>query len=243
MDRVSSLAVISFTALVASGALALGACGNGDNQPDAPPDTPPGPCGAEMFFTGELVDWDSTDANFCGVFNSRLTRRGAQSPSDMTAPNGRFELCVPREAQLLVDVMHSTTASGCVGVTGSYPVRAVLVAQQAVVDRGAAFSARAMTELRQTGMFTQVGEAYNAARAQLVVHVVGTPRAVSISSTHATAQRYDGAAWAAGDTGREVFFPNVDPGPTQITVAGGAVGTGMVTLEADAFTYVTVATN
>jgi hypothetical protein len=140
--------------------------------------------------------------------------------------------------------MQSASPSRCAAVAGAYPVRGVLIAQQAVIDLGPqSFSARAMTQARQDAMFTQIGQPYSASQAQLVVHVAGTPRAVSISSTHAATQRYNGTAWAAGDTGSYVFFPNVDPGATQITVAGGAVGTGLVTLEAGAYTYVTVLAN
>jgi hypothetical protein len=239
MPRVSSLAATTVLAITS-----LAACGGGDSNPDCcVADTPPGPCGAGQFFTGELVDWDTTSADFCGVFNSRLTLRGAQSPVDMSRPNGRFELCVPSQALGLVDVMHATAASPCVGVTGSYPVRAVLVAQQAVIERNAAFSARAMTQARQDAMFTQIGQPYDAAKAQLVVHVVGPSRAVSISASHAAAQQYNGTAWEAGNTGSEVLFPNVTPGAAQVSVAGGAIGTATVTLEAGAYTYLTVITN
>jgi hypothetical protein len=240
MDRASFM--VSVTALAWLGS--LGACGNGGSNLDSSvPDVPPGPCGADQLFTGELVDWDATEADFCGLFNSRVALRGTQSPSDTTGPNGRFELCVPRQAQGLVDATHSTAASPCVGVTGSYPVRGVLVAQQALIERDASFSARAMTQPRQDEMFTQIGQAYDAAKAHLVVHVVGAPRAVTISANHAAVQRFDGTTWVAGNTGSDVFFPNVDPGSVQITVAGGAVGVGAVMLEAGAYTYVTVATN
>lgn len=230
--------------LVVSLALAwlgsLGACGNG-GTPVA--DVPLGPCGEDLFGNGEIIDWDTTDASFCGVLNARVALRGTQSPSDTTDPNGRFELCVARQAQALLDVTHSPAASGCVGVTGSYPVRGVLVARQEVIDRSATFSARAMTQARQDAMFTQIGQAYDAARAQLVVHVVGAPRAVTLSASHAAVQRFDGTTWAAGNTGAEVFFPNVAPGSAEVTVAGGAVGTGTVMLEAGAYTYLTVITN
>lgn len=229
-------------------ALALGACGDDgathkDASPDVPIDTPPGMCGSGMFFTGELIDWDWTLTKACGVFNSTLTVRGQTAPGDTSSPNGRFELCVPRQAQALVDVVHSTSASPCSGVTGSYPVPAVLVAQQAVIDANGLFSARAMTQARQDAMFTQIGTSYDANQAQLVVHVDGTPRPVSISANHDTTQRFDSTAWSAGDTGSDVFFPNVVPGSVQVTVAGGAIGAATVTLEKGRFTYLTVIAN
>jgi hypothetical protein len=230
------------------GALALGACGDDgaahkDASPDTPVDMPPGTCGANTFFTGEIIDWDSTDTKFCGVFSSKLTVRGQAAPADTTNPNGRFEVCVPHQAQSLVDVAHSMSASPCAGVTGSYPVRAVLVAEQAVIDAGGVFSARAMTQARQDAMFTQIGQAYSATQAQLVVHVGGTPRQVSISANHAATQRFDGTTWAAGDTGSYVFFPNVDPGSVQVTVASGAIGATTLPVEAGAYTYVSVIAN
>lgn len=228
-------------------AVALGgACGGGGETPrDAGPDTPidTGMCGAGTFFTGELVDWDSTEAKFCGVFNSSLTVRGQTAPADMSNPNGRFELCVARQALAAVDVLHGTNQSQCTTPRDVYPVRAVLVAEQAVIEAGGRFSARVMTQSRQDEMFGLIGAAYSAAKAQLVVHVDGAQRQVTISSAHATTQKFDGAAWAAGDTGSDVFFPDVDPGMTQVTVAGRSVGGTTLTLEAGAYTYLTVLAN
>lgn len=212
-----------------------------DASPDTPPDMATG-CGADLFFTGEIVDWDSNGD--CGVADAKVTVRGQPAQTDMSNFNGRFEVCVPHQAQTVVDVTQSVSPSRCAAVAGAYPVRGVFIAQQAVIALNElSFSARAMTQARQDAMFSQIGESYNPAGAQLVVHVAGTPRAVSITSSHATNQRYDGAAWAEGNTGSYVFFPNVDPGATTISVAGGAVGTGSIALEAGAFTYVTVIAN
>lgn len=227
-------------------ALALGAgCGGGSPTPDAPPDVPPdmvvSGCGANLLFTGEIVDWDSIGD--CGVANATVTVRGQPAQTDASNFNGRFEVCVPHQGQTIVDVTQSADASRCARVAGAYPVRGVFVADPAVIALNAlSFSARAMTQARQDAMFTQVGQAYSAAKAQLVVRVAGTPHAVSLSSAHAASQRYDGNSWAAGETGDYVFFPNVDPGTATITVAG-AVGPGSVTLEAGAYTYVTLIAN
>lgn len=128
-------------------------------------------------------------------------------------------------------------------MTGSYPVSANLVAEQAVIDANGLFSARAMTQARQDAMFAQIGQPYSAIQAQLIVHVGGTPRQVSLSANHAATQRFDGTTWAAGDTGGDVFFPNVDPGSVQVTVTGGAIGTTTLTLEKGAYTYVSVIAN
>lgn len=230
-------------------ALAAAACGNGPAAPDAPIDTPPDMtmgCGADMTFTGEIVDWDSNPSSGpgCGVSGATVTVRGQPGRTDSSNFNGRFEVCAARQAQTPVDVSYSASASTCAAVAGAYPVRAVLIAAQAVIEASSqSFSARAMTQGRQDQMFTQVGQAYSAAKAQLIVHVVGAERQVVISVPHAPAQRYNGATWGAGDTGPYVFFPNVDAGAVQLTVTGGAVGTGTLMLEAGAYTQVTVIAN
>jgi hypothetical protein len=234
--------------LLAASSAALGACSDGNGMPkDSMPDMPiDSMCGAGTFFTGEIIDWDSTDAKFCGVYNSKLTVFGQSAPADTSRPNGRFELCVPHQALTEVDVAHGTNQSQCTTPAGVYPVRAVLFAEQAVIDAGGRFSARAMTQQRQDDMFTAIGVPYSAAKAQLVVHVDGAQRQVAISAAaaHDTTQKFDGAAWAAGDTGSDVFFPNVDPGSVQIAVTGNATGSPVtVTLAAGAYTYVAARAN
>src|SRR6185436_19211440 len=234
-----------FSRTAAAVMLVAAGCSGGGGTTDASPDTPPDMatrCGADLFFTGEIVDWDSNGD--CGVADAAVTVRGQPAQTDMSNFNGRFEVCVPQQAQTVVDVTPSLNASRCAMVGGAYPVRGVFIAEQAVIALNElSFSARAMTQARQDAMFSQIGESYNPASAQLVVHVAGTPRAVSITSSHATNQRYDGSVWAEGNTGSYVLFPNVDPGATTISVAGGAVGTGTVTLEMGAYTYATVIAN
>lgn len=233
-------------ATAAAIAAALGACSDGGGIKDAGIDGAiDAMCGAGTFFTGDIIDWDSTDAKFCGVFNSSLTVFGQGAPGDMSNPNGRFELCIPHQALTEVDVAHGTNQSECTSPRDVYPVRAVLFAEQSVIDAGGRFSARAMTQHRQDDMFAMIGVAYSAAKAQLVVHVDGPQRQVTLSTTaHATTQKFDGAAWAAGDTGSDVFFPNVDPGQVQVSVAGNVVGAPVsLTLAAGAYTYVAVKAN
>src|SRR5262249_18777186 len=80
---------------------ALGACGGGGNSTphDAAPDTPAGPCGAEASFTGEMIDWDSTTASFCGVLGAVWTVRGDATRKQTTPPNGRLTMCLAHQAQ------------------------------------------------------------------------------------------------------------------------------------------------
>jgi hypothetical protein len=233
---------------------ALCACGDGGGKPaDASPDTPidmaPGSCG-DVAFAGEIIDWDATNTAFCGVFNATLTVRGQATQTDQTNPNGRFGLCIAHQAETLVDVAYSGDASQCSTAPGIYIGSAVLVGEQAVIDAGGLFSARAMTAARRATMFAAIGQPYNAGQGQLVVHVAGTPRAVSLSTlNHSAAQQFNGTSWepvaGAAAPGSDVLFPNIDVsgGAVTVGVAGGAVGTTAVTLEPGVFTYLTVIAN
>lgn len=234
-------------------AAALAACGGGSETPrDASPDVPidTGMCGSEAFFTGEIIDWDSTEPAFCGVFNSTLTVRGDAARTDKSNPNGRFELCLARQAETVIEVAHSTSESQCTSKPGSYLGEvgvARFIATQAVIDAGGMFSARAMTKERMAKVFTDLGQAYNPNQGQLVVHVEGIKRPVSLSTVnHSAAWVFDGTSWKASvdpnvGTGTDVFFPNVAlDGAVQVVVDGGAIGTTTLTLEPGKLTYLTV---
>jgi hypothetical protein len=232
-------------AVVVLGLGGLGACGGGSNGTphDAAADTPAGPCGAELSFTGEMIDWDSTDANFCGVAGAVWTVRGDATRTDTTPPNGRLSMCLARQTQTLIDVTPPTAGSQCPGLfntpMNTYPMAAVAIVPEGVLVPNASFSVRAMVQSRQATMETQIGAPLDAAHGQLYVHVVGTPHAVSISAAHGATQRFDGTTWAAGATGSDVFFPNVDlsGGVVGVTIAGNAVGNGNFTLEPNKLTY------
>lgn len=232
----------------------LGACSAGGAKPkDASPDTPvdmaPGMCGADVFFTGEIVDWDSTDAKFCGVFGAKWTVRGDVTRTSTTAPNGRFQLCLSPQAQTIVDIVPPAAGSECPGLAGmamnTYPLQAVVIASDAVIAAGGLYSARAMVQSRITSMFAQIGQPLATDHGQLLVHVNGTPRAITLSAGHDASQRFDGTTWAAGDTGSDVFFPNVvvSGGAVSVTMTGTAVGTGSYTLEPGKLTYLSVIAN
>jgi len=82
---------------------------------------------------------------------------------------------------------------------------------------------------------------YDNTKAQVFVHVEGTLGAVTIAAAHDATQAWSGTAWAAGSTGINVLFPNVDPTAGTTTVsATGATGGGTIPLAANSFTYVTV---
>jgi len=221
-------------------ALALLGCGGGSKSPDAAVALEAGPCGSETFFTGDFVDWDSSDATFCGIFQATWTVRGDPAHTDSTNPNGRFELCVPPGVVTLVDITPPTVASECVAPQGQmYTARGIAVADPTSIARGAVFSARAFTTTRRDMFFAAAGLPYDALNAQIVVHLA-TPAAVSCTAPHDAAQAWNGTAWSASSTGVDVLFPNVmipGSGTTSITVAGGR--TVSVPVVADTITYVT----
>jgi hypothetical protein len=237
--------------------VALSACSDPNVKPiDASTDGPKtidaravdaGVCGADVPFTGELIDWDSTDATFCGVFNATLKVRGSTNPLEthMTPPNGRVVMCVPNTTGTgtLIDITVPTGNSPCLGMTSGYAIRGIAwvnPAVEAMLGATNVFSARAFTTTRQTSFYTQIGAAYDPTKGGLYVHVVGATHDVAIDAAHDAAQSYNGTTWAAGATGGDVFFPNVAPGMAKITAITGVTGTDNVPIEANALTYVTI---
>lgn len=225
----------------------LGACGDDGAGPvdaSAPPvDIDNGSCGDQIRFTGEYVDWD-TNASFCGINDALI--EVPNGSMDGTAPNGRFDLCIPDAPTTRLDVTQPTAMSQCTTPTSSYSVPTILVANKMVIQSGGFFSGRAFTTARQATFFQLVGAAFDSNKAQVFVHVdAPTARQVAITAAHGTTQAITTTTWAAGDTGLEVFFPNVDvgTGTTMLTVTGGAVGTGSIPLVAGTITNVTVKAN
>ncbi len=193
----------------------------------------------QLSFAGELVDWDSSDAQFCGILGADVQVRGDPATAKTTPPNGRIELCLAPAPTTLIDVTPPTAASQCTTPASTYDIPGVIVVDQAVVATGALASARLFTVARAPAF------GYDATKAQVFVHVDGTPSPVSISGAHDPAQALGSAGWAAGTTGVDVFFPNVDPTPgsTSVDVTGGAIGTGSDPIAAGTFTYITVVAN
>ena len=217
---------------------ACGACSDGGGGGvDATPviDIDNASCGDQLNFTGELVDADSTAATFCGVNNATLEGGSAM---DSTAPNGRFAMCIPRTGVTTLTVMPPGTASGCSGMPGTYMMQGIAVANPATILAGGAWSGRMITMQRLATLVPNL----DATKAHVMVHVDGQRRGVAILATHAPALAYSGTAWAAGETGSDVLFPNVDvaSGSTMLTVVGGAIGTGQIPLQAGKLTLVTV---
>ena len=224
----------------------LVACGDdgGGAAVDAPPitiDIDNGSCGDQLRFTGEYVDWD-VDTRFCGVADALFEVQG-NGAMDTTAPNGRFDLCIASApAQVLLDITPAAGNSQCSTPASDYTLPGIAVATKAVILGGGFWSGRNFTTAREASL----GVTLDPTKAHVFVHVAGaTPRAVALAAAHGPTQAVVATTWAAGDTGHEVFFPNVDVGngTTMLSVTGGAIGTGSIPVAAGKITNVTVISN
>jgi hypothetical protein len=227
--------------------LAASACSDDGSMPidapvdavDVPPDVDNGTCGDQVRFTGEYVDWD-THTSFCGIFNATITVAGGGA-SDTTAPNGRFDLCIPDAPTTRLDVTQPTAASECTQPPSMYTVPTLFVADKAVIEGGGMFSGRAFTVARQDTFVP----AFDATKAQVFVHIDGAARTLSLDASRDPAQIVMGTMWTQGDTGTDVFFPNVDvgSGTTVLSATGGTtIGTGSIPLVAGTITNITLRT-
>jgi len=233
--------LVKVAVLVAYGGLA--ACGDDGG---APPDGPGGPdatdsgdarCGADLLLTGELVDFDWSEANPIGVNGAVWTVVGDEARTDTTAPNGRVEICIARtgRSQITVDVPDDPPY-----MDGYY------IADPAVFSAGRTFSVRDASPARLQQMFEDaLGEGVlplDPTAGQLLVEVQGTAAAVALTgvASQRTLASADGAAWSEGASGRYVVFANVTPG-TGTVAMDGAVGGGPVPLETNRWTMTTLA--
>ena len=212
---------------------------------DAPPDAF---CGANLFYTGEYVDWDSSDAQFLGIFNATwaVADDTTSRPVAHTAPNGRFLLCINSGTDPSITITPDPTNTGSNGSDTYLP--GVALAKHLQIASGIITSTRSMRLSRAASLFQQIGDgtsAYDAAKGQLFVHASGSAVAValSISAASLAPQAYGiGEAWAAGSAGTYVYFPNIElTGPTVTLSAASAIdGTGDLPISAGHLTYVEV---
>ena len=213
-------------------------CGGGSSSVDATPDIDNGMCGSMLRFTGEYVDWDN-DMTFCGLPGSVFNIPGV-GPKTLTAPNGRIDFCIPDQATTLLDITPPSTLPDCKVVSDpqlKYSLPGIAVANKAVILAGGSWSGRTFIDRRET---------YDPAKAQVYVHIDGPAHAVSLDASHAPQiQAVATNMWAPGDTGHEVFIPDVDPtgGSATLSVAGGATGAGSIPLVAGKMTTLTVITH
>jgi len=196
-------------------------------------------CPANRFFTGEYVDWDSNNAaGFCGIYMATFAVHGDASNSKPTNPNGRFQICLDNAIPSQIDITPPTAASQCTVPSSTYTLPGLAIADPEVIATGQLVSMRNFTVAREP----TVGFTPNAAKAHVFVHVDGTAAAVSIAASSDSPQAFDGTTWAAGATGQDVMFPNVDPtgGTTTVSMTGATAGAGSVPVVAGTITYVTL---
>lgn len=202
-------------------------CGD-DGGNDAGVDGPPDTCAPLMTFTGEYVAWDS-GASFMGIPQATFAVRGDPATTSTTAPNGRFDMCIP-------------AADGFVDVTqmvGSDLVAGTVVVQKDVLKFLPIQSYRSFTPTRAA----EYG--FSPTQAHVFVHIVGGSRTVTTAANASVKKSFDGAAWVDGNAGTDIYLGNVDPqGTTSLTISGGNVlGGGTIPLTEGAFTYVTLIAN
>jgi hypothetical protein len=217
-------------------AVLLGACGDDGNHADAAHNNGDGLCGADDYYTGEIIDWDTPS---CGVNIARLTVHTDTARTDVTSPNGRWELCIKPAPMTLIDVAPPAGASQCAS-HGLYQLAGTAVAYEQIISAGTTQSYRMIGMDQVASQFPT----FDGGLALVFVHVEGTQHAVTVSGTHDNPIAWNGTAWAPGDTGVNVVFPNVSGTSTMVGVASGsAIGTGAIPLTAGQFTYVTIAGN
>ena len=109
---------------------ACSACGDDGGKVDAGYviDIDNASCGDQLHFTGEYVDWD-TDAAFCGIGDATVDVEG-DGATDTTAPNGRFDLCIPRVPTVKLVVTQPPGMSMCASPASSYTIPVILHANR-----------------------------------------------------------------------------------------------------------------
>jgi len=223
--------------------LLLAACGGGSSQPDAnvrdkdaaidaPADA--SPCGSDTFFTGELIDWDSTDSAFLGVNAARVSVQGMPAISTTTPPNGRLELCVPTVPLLRFDV----------DAPAGYLDGTAYVEREAL-GGGLAISLRSITTTRTASFYTERGLTFDPARAHVLVFLAGDRSTLTLDRPHDAAQTANDDVpgtftWAAGAGGRYVLFPNVSVAQATGIITGDTSGPHTIALAAGQLSLVAI---
>ena len=162
--------------------------------------------GAALLYTGEYVDWDSSDASFLGIDNATVTVEGdaGSAITEKTPPNGRLTFCLQTTTNPLISFTPDPTDTGDPYLPG------LAFANELVFKAGGQASSRSMRASRVVTMFQQIGSAFDPTKGQLVVHTTNTAATLSISQAHDAVQAYDtNGNWSAGSAGEYVFFPNI----------------------------------
>jgi hypothetical protein len=223
--------VVTFAALVP-------ACGNDEAFPvdgasadarvdAATADAANTDCSGNNPYTGELIDFDSTEADFLGVFDAHFSVRGEADCTADTAPNGRFILSLP-DSGGITDIDAPT----------GYLDGIAVVKPQQFLNGGATFSYRDLTTTRATELYTLFSETFDPTKAHVVVNQTADHEGFTLLATHGiVVGSADGSAWAEGDSATYILFTNVDVGTGMTTLTGTATGNSEIPLEAGKITY------
>ena len=173
---------------------------------DGSPTTPDGGaadagmCGAQLLFTGEYVDWDSTPADAMGIYDAQVAAQSNPDGAVSSAPNGRVILCLPASAGSVVTFTHPDYL----------PVRYTVA--PAAVD--GPFSIRGLTPARADALFsTELGITRDVAAAQVLVAVRSYPGGTPVSGAQVSIGNQNVSSFT--DTGDGTYGPGD-------TLAGGA---------------------
>lgn len=219
--------------------IALVGCEHGQTPPGS--DGPPGDggttgCVPELLIEGELIDWDSSEVAFQGVFGATLTQTIDASVAQTTDPSGRLSLCAARSDPFgfTVDASSDGHLSGT-----------LTIEPNVVLGSFTPLSLRTLTPARAATFFAEQGLTFDPDAAQIVVLQTGDRSALTLTGVHdpALSGDDDGSgviAWSAGTGGRYVLFPNVAPassvqlggdplGPRPIPAVAGAVSLVAIT--------------
>ncbi|HTM22158.1 MAG TPA: hypothetical protein VL172_16675 [Kofleriaceae bacterium] len=202
--------------------------GGSADAADAGPDADLGPCPGKSYFTGDYVDWDSSETAFLGVFEASVSDREFPEIVDLTSPNGRTELCVGASGERTISMLQD-----------SY-IPLTFAADQEAIAAGP-FTAHGLTPSRATDLYVELGNLPPNPDTTLVVVEVrhfpsGDPvigAAVALSQAHDGAYtRNGGGAWVSGETttdSAQVLFANVT-GAAPVDGDGGTYGSTSVTV-------------
>jgi len=178
--------------------------------------------------SGELVDWDSTTANFRGIPGAQLSVAG-ESPGPATPPNGRWELCATGDPIELVVEAPATYLDASVHV-------------EAAALGGRALTLRSLTRERAETFYAERSLTFDPARAHVLVFLAGDRFDLSLDRTHDAVQAANDDStpgtyvWSAGIAGRYVLFPNVAVDQPTGTLGGDPSGPHAVPLTAGKLT-------
>jgi hypothetical protein len=226
--------------------IALAACDEhgqspGDGGGDGGGSDGGGECAKTSFVMGELIDWDSTEASFLGVNGAAIALTLDESFGTVTPPNGRLDFCARPDLPL----------EFVVDAPGDYLDGTLSIDRDVLLQSGATPSVRTLTATRAASFFTERGLTFDPNAAQIVVLSIFDASTMSIDLAHDTAQAGNddgvgGFAWANGDAGRYVLFPNVVVTGSTATVTGDLmtgprivpVAAGKLTLFVMSFVFV-----